>query len=121
MSNSGERIQLIDEYEKSLRRTLLREGYEVILDYCGGTNQLDKYKAEPWFQFVRIMRNVVSHKEGGILREWPINLMEKCITSVAWRNRVLGTSMVGQVVDFTPAEALTLFYDQMDFVHFKLT
>jgi hypothetical protein len=75
---------------------------------------------EPWFQFARIIRNVVSHKNGGILRAWPPDLSKAGTTSVAWRSRALELSNVGKPVEFTHNEALQLFADQMEFAHSKL-
>ena len=80
------------------------------------TNQYSVYKAEPWFQFARIIRNVVSHKDGGILRTWPRDLTKTGVTQVSWQNRTLDVSMVGQEIAFTHHEALWLFQDQLEFV-----
>lgn len=120
LSNPTDRKMLVEEYENGLKRALLREGHEVILAYCEATNQFSLYKAQPWFQFARIIRNVVSHKEGGILRTWPPDLTRAGITAVAWRTRTLDTSMVGKPIEFTHHEALQLFTDQMDFAQSKL-
>lgn len=121
LSDSNDREDLINEYEKSLKRTLLREGHEIILAYCEVSNQFSKYKDEPWFQFARIIRNVVSHKDGGILKEWPKDLTKKSITTVSWRTRTLDTSMIGKFVEFTPYEAIQLFDDQKTFAETKLS
>jgi hypothetical protein len=112
MSNQREMQSLFDEYEKSLRRSLLRESHELILNYCEETNQIPIYKAQAWFEFARMIRNTVSHKDAGIFRRWP----DKRIKVAAWRNRALDPSMVGQSIDFMPYEALLLFTDQLDFV-----
>ena len=64
-------------YENSLLRTMMREAHELILLYCEETDQFATYKAEPWFQFARVMRNIISHKEGGTLRKWPDDLQKK--------------------------------------------
>jgi hypothetical protein len=117
MSNPTEMQSLFDEYEKSLKRSLLSEGHELILLYCEDTNQFPIYKAQPWFQFARIIRHIVSHKDGGILRRWPPDQGMKMAT---WRTRTLDPSMVGQPVDFLPYEALQLFQDQLDFVRSDL-
>ena len=45
MSNQVQMQSLFDEYEKSLRRSLLRESHEIILNYCEETNQFPIYKA----------------------------------------------------------------------------
>jgi hypothetical protein len=108
-------------YENSLLRTLMREAHELILLYCEETRQFHVYKTEPWFQFARVLRNVMSHKEGGTLREWPKDLLGKGITSVTWRGKTLDTTMLGQRLVFYPPEGLELIKDQIDFVTAKLS
>jgi hypothetical protein len=108
-------------YENSLLRTLVREAHELIMLYCEQSQQFAVYKAEPWFQFARILRNVISHKEGGTLREWPQDLLKKGITSVTWRKRTLDTTMIGHRVVFYPPEALELINDQVEFATAKLS
>jgi hypothetical protein len=120
MSNAGDRKLLIEEFENNLKRALASEGHEVIIGYCEETNQFSAYKAEPWFQFARIIRNVVSHKDGGVLRNWPPDLTKAGVSKVSWRTRTLEASMVGQSVSFTHHEALLLFQDQLEFAHTKL-
>ena len=84
---------------------MARESYELILLYCHETKQFQVYKAEPWFQFARILRNVVSHKEGGTLREWPKDLLANGITAVVWRNRTFDTRMLGTLWSSIPPRA----------------
>jgi hypothetical protein len=108
-------------YENSLLRALLRESHELILWYCEETHQFPAYRAEPWFQFARILRNVISHKEGGTLREWPKDLTAKGITSVAWRGRTIDTTMLSHRLVFYPPEGLELVKDQVEFVTAKLS
>jgi len=115
------RDKAIGELEKSLKRALIREGHELILLYCEETHQVEKYKATPWFQFARIIRNTASHKQGGKLREWPSDLRKKGITSVSWRNRTLEITIVGQEIEFTHQEALQLLADQFSFAQHQLS
>ena len=103
-------------YENSLLRTLMREAHELIMLYCEETQQFPVYKAEPWFQFARIPRNAISHKEGGTLREWPRDLLAKGITFVTWRGKTFDTTMLGQ-----PPDGLELVKDQIDFVTAKMS
>lgn len=121
LSNKDDQEDLFNEYEKSLKRSLLREGHELILAYCEATNQFALYKAQTWFQFARIIRNIVSHKDSGMLRTWPKDLAENGIKDVQWRGRTLDDSMVGSAVKFTPYEAIQLFDDQMRFIQTTLT
>jgi hypothetical protein len=111
---------VIEEFENCLKRATVREGHELILLYCEQTNQFQVYKAQPWFQFARIIRNVVSHKDSGILREWPPDLERACISSVSWHHHVLTESMVGSGVAFTLYDALNLLKDQIEFARSKL-
>ena len=110
----AERDAVILQYENGLERALLREGHEAILHYCEETGQCATYKAEPWFQFARIIRNITSHKDGGRLRDWPKDLHKAGIKTVSWRHSTLDCSMVGKEIPFYPFEALPLFQDQME-------
>jgi hypothetical protein len=101
-------------YENSLLRTLLREAHELILRYCEETKQFPIYQAESWFQFARVLRNVLSHKESGTLRTWPKDLLTKGIVSVTWRERTLDTTMLGHRLVCYPPEGLELVNDQID-------
>lgn len=116
-----ERERFERNYQNSLVRAMVREAHELILQYCEETNQFPVYKAAPWFQFARIMRNIVSHKEGGTLRAWPSDLMKQGITSVTWRTKTLDTSMLGTPISFYPPDALELLKDQIDFVASNLS
>ena len=111
----------VRNYENSLLRTLLREAHELILWYCEETNQSSIYRAEPWFQFARVLRNVLSHKEGGTLHKWPGDLRKRGITSVKWREKTLDTTKLGHRLVFYPTEGLELVKDQIDFVINKLS
>lgn len=115
MANPKDKKILVEEFENCLKRAIMREGHELILQYCEETGQFEKYESVSWFQFSRIIRNVVSHKQGGVLRVWPRDLTKKNVTSVSWRNRTLDTSLVGKDIQFTHNEALQLFIDQREF------
>jgi hypothetical protein len=103
-------------YENSLLRAMMRDAHELILLYCRETGQDAIYNAQPWFQFVRLLRNVMSHAEGGTLRRWP-----KGLASVRWREKKFDATMVGQRLVFYPPDGLQLLDDQIDFVRDKLS
>jgi len=115
-TNPANKKILTEEFENCLKRASVREGHEVILLYCEETNQFLLYKSQPWFQFARIVRNVVSHKSAGVLRQWPNDLTNSGVHQVTWRGRTLDSTMVGHEVDFTIQEALQLLVDQIEFV-----
>lgn len=111
---------IIDEFRRSLMRAMLREPHEIILKYCEETNQFNVYKDQPWFQFMRIIRNTCSHKEGGILREWPYDLQKRNITSVRWKKRKLDVSMVGKHIEFNIPDTFDAWHDIKLFAERKL-
>lgn len=121
LSRPKDRKILLEEYENCLKRAVMSEGHELILWYCEETNQFKKYKSEPWFQFARIIRNVVSHKQGGILRNWPNDLSKKSINNAVWRSRSIDSTMIGSHILFSHQEVIQLFKDQLDFVSKELT
>ncbi|MGH7437362.1 MAG: hypothetical protein ACRENE_16920, partial [Polyangiaceae bacterium] len=55
----------------TLRSTLVRFCYEAVQLYCDANGQKPKMKAEPWYPFTRVLRNVISHGEHSVLRAWP--------------------------------------------------
>ena len=76
-------------------------------------------RAQPWFQFARVLRNVVSHKDGALLRKWPSNL--KQVPSVSWRNRSISQSDVGKHIFLQPAEYVHLNEDIAEFLRTGVT
>jgi len=54
-----------------LKHTLVRTTHEVIYMYCEETSQFATCRAEPWFQYARIVGNTLSHKDGAVLHRWP--------------------------------------------------
>lgn len=121
MSDSDYKKAVTEEFENCLKRATVREGHEILLLYCEQTNQFGIYKSQPWFQFARIIRNVVSHKDAGVLRKWPCDLKDAGILQVSWRHRALDESMVGSAVPFTLYDALLLLKDQIQFARTGLT
>lgn len=111
---------LISEFEKSLMRSMMREGHEIVLKYCEISGQFKIYKDQSWFQFFRIMRNTASHKDGGKLHKWPNDLKEKGIITVKWKTRTLDKSMEGKDIQFSIPDALDMWFELYDFVKQKL-
>jgi hypothetical protein len=116
MADPAYRKLVNEEFENCLKRATVSEGHELLLLYCENTGQYAAYKAQPWYQFARIIRNVVSHKDGGALRRWPDDLTKQGIREVSWRHHVLRASDIGAAVSFTLHDALQLLKDQIDFV-----
>jgi hypothetical protein len=106
---------ILEEYRKSLRRAAMREGYELLYKYCIHTNQWEKARNNPLIQFARVIRNIVSHQEGGTQREWPNGLRDMGVTTVSWRGTTIAKRMKGQPIEFGQSQAALLLQDQIDF------
>lgn len=115
-----QRQAIADEFEAALKRMLVREAFEVVLWYGEETGQHNLVRTAPWFQFARILRNTVSHKQAGVMREWPDDLTNKGTTQVTWGTRKLDASMVGKPVELTHHEAILLFKEMVEYVRDKL-
>jgi hypothetical protein len=50
-----------EELYDSAHRSALKDLFPLTKLYCHETNQLDRLKAQPWFQFSRILRNCFAH------------------------------------------------------------
>jgi hypothetical protein len=112
---------LISEFESGLMRSIMRESHEIVLKYCETTGQFQIYKNQSWFQFFRIMRNTVSHKDGGNLHKWPDDLKKIGITSVQWKARTLDVSMEGMDLEFSIPDALDMWFEIFEFVKQSLS
>jgi hypothetical protein len=49
------------EFRNSVLRNCLKETYELVKAYGDATSQAATIKAAPWYQFLRIVRNCLSH------------------------------------------------------------
>lgn len=111
---------MVDEFQKMLRRSVVAESFEAVTTYCHKSGQIDKFRRVGWYDFARILRNTVSHKQGELI-SWPADLVKKGVSSVSWRHRTLDRTMEGGPLQFYDAEILVLVNDEIEFVETKLT
>jgi hypothetical protein len=90
------------EYSKMLLRSFTVDCFEAIRNYCGETNQLDVLKAQPWFEFVRMMRNSLTHTQ-----QWHFRKYDRHRLPVTWRDKTIELGLEGMEPDFD-------FYDWWD-------
>jgi hypothetical protein len=114
LGNAEDRRVIIGNLGVMLRNDLVRMSHEIACMYTEDTGQFDLYRAQPWFQFARVLRNVVSHKDGALLRKWPPDL--KQVHSVTWRTRSIFQADVGKHVYLQPAEYVHLHEDIAEFL-----
>src|SRR5580700_4554573 len=48
---------MVAEFMKMLIRSLIKDSYDLVSDYCEGTGQLEDLKRREWYVFARLIRN----------------------------------------------------------------
>ncbi len=113
------RPALAHEVAKGGRRDLIASTHELITEYCLSTGQLPVYRAQPWYQFARVLRNAVVHYRGEYVSRWPEALRRQGTTELRWRHLVL-RDRIGEVVPLANADALELWAEQRAFAEREL-
>ena len=72
-------------------RSALTDLLPLTKTYCHATGQIEKLKAQPWFQFWRILRNCFAHDQ-----KFNFNPTERAMLPVAWSGVTIEYSMNGQ-------------------------
>ncbi len=89
--NPRDREIAIKEFLLSQIRALIKESFELIKDYCYGTGQAELFKAEPWHQFARMIRNCLSHNF-----KFKFSKFDKELLPVSWKARTITSAMDAQ-------------------------
>jgi hypothetical protein len=89
--------------------------YSATEEYCKATEQLDLYKAQPWFHVLRLARHCLGHD-----MKWRIFPSDKQHLPVTWNGVTISTDLDG--VDFSfrvlpPDKLIELFVEVERFVH----
>lgn len=118
LRSAEDREIAIKEFLTSQIRALIKESFELINDYCAGTGQAARFKAEPWYQFARMIRNCLSHNF-----KFAFNNYDNGLLPVSWRARTITSAMDGQHLKldfFGYVETWELFRDYQSFVQDRL-
>jgi hypothetical protein len=109
----------VKEFLTSQIRALIKESFELIKSYCKETNQSAKFKAEPWYEFARMIRNCLSHNF-----KFKFGKYDESILPITWKNRTIDVSMNGNPLGlkfFGYVETWELFTEYQNFVDIELT
>jgi hypothetical protein len=87
-----------------MKQDMVRTTYEHIAHYCEEHKCFDEMKKQPWWNFARVIRNTISHKNGARLHRWPDNAPD----SATWRGHTISKSELGKDIVFEPDEAFRL-------------
>ncbi|MGB5100659.1 MAG: hypothetical protein WBN94_08700 [Methanothrix sp.] len=108
----------IKEFLNSQIRALIKESFELIKSYCDETKQDSKFKAEPWYQFARFIRNCLSHNF-----KFKFNKHDPKLLPVTWKARTIDAAMDEpdlKLEFFGYVETWELFSEFKDFVANRL-
>jgi len=99
-------------------RTLIKESFELVKNYCCETDQNPKFNAQPWYHFARMIRNCLSHNFRFEFRKY-----DKTLLPVTWSSRTIDASMDGKHLAlkfFGYVETWELFMEYQRFVRNEL-
>ena len=114
LDHPRDRKIVLSEFLKMHMRTLIKESFEHIRDYCEKTRQYQTLKQEPWYQFARMIRNFLSHN-----CRFEFNKYDKLELPVKWRDLEITIKMNKCTLDmdfFSYVETWELFLEFEDFV-----
>lgn len=119
LANGSDRSIALKEFATMLIRGLLKESYEIVRAYTKSSQQGAKFRAQPWFQFFRLIRNCVSHNF-----HFEFSDSDKDLLPVTWRGRVIDDTFDRQPLEisFLGYDGVwALFSELMQFVDEQLT
>ncbi|MCD4679837.1 MAG: hypothetical protein K8S00_05565 [Bacteroidales bacterium] len=95
-------------------RALIKDSFEALKSYCIETNQLRSFKDEPWYHFIRIIRNCLSHNY-----KFMFSAFDKTILPISWNGITIDISLNKQpmqlsLLNFVKAWELVLEFE--DFI-----
>ena len=77
-----------NEFVKMGIRTILKEPFELIKDYCKLTSQISLFKKQEWHHFTRLLRNCVSHNFRFIFND-----SDKRLLPISYKGKTIDINM----------------------------
>lgn len=115
MRDEDRRAFIYTRWQGGLMRQLVSTTHLEISTYAGRTKQLDTYRAQPWYEFSRVIRNLSSHHIPKLGRRELGKVDE-----ARWRDRVITRGMDVRTFQFSEVECLELARDQYTFAATQL-
>ena len=76
------------QFRNAILRNCLKEVFEQVKLYGKGTNQMQVIEAAPWYQFMRIVRNCLSHDMKLLFRSYDLKQLP-----TSWSGLTIDASM----------------------------
>lgn len=87
------RNRLLNDPASGIIRSFVIESFEIVKDHCDDTGWMDQLHHEPWFHYVRFVRNALTHN-----RHWVFRQNDKAMLPISWNGRTIEASMEGQEI-----------------------
>lgn len=86
---NGKQSLINNFFKRSLMCTTIKDYYDSISYYCdkSQSNQYSSFKNEPYYQFIRVIRNTMSHGY-----KFDFSKMNKGIFPVSWNGKTINLS-----------------------------
>lgn len=98
------------EFLKMLIRSLIKDSYDLVSDYCEGTGQKEDLKLREWHTFARLIRNALARGS-----RFEFTTFDKGLTlPVSWKGKTIDGKLDGQPLQlefFGYVESWALFLE----------
>ena len=105
---SDGRDKILKNFFTTALRTVVRDSYEAIWQYCKATKEtgnMELLRDQPWFQFLRVIRDAFSHDA-----KWTFYSQTKKILPIEWGGIKVAPDLEGKKLRFDHIP-LTAFFD----------
>jgi hypothetical protein len=114
MRDDAKKVAFTEQFIKLLIRTLVREPYDLIAQYCDSSSQMPEFKRQDWYKFARFIRDAIAR---GF--QFEFNTFDKGLGMPAeWKDKTITGALDGQPLDleyFGMFEAWALFMEMKAF------
>jgi len=110
--------ELLVNVESGFIKNLITDSIASLSSYCMRTNQEDKAKQQPWYDFFRMVRNAFSHDN-----VWNFNTYYKSVLPLTYNGITISEDMEGKPLnfgDFNAHVAWHLLEDVKNFINKEL-
>jgi hypothetical protein len=116
LESPTERRIIVTNLQLMLKHALVRHTFEIVKAYAEDTGQEGTFKAWPGYDFARLVRNTLSHRNGALLHRWS----PPTLRSATWRQRVITPADVGTYITLNAAEYVQLQEDLYELLRDRL-
>ena len=85
----------LKEFMRGAMRAVISETWELTDNYCKMNNTHDLLKSQPWYHFIRLIRNALSHNYKFLFKPF-----DKTLLPITWKGKTISKEMEGEEIQF---------------------